>query len=205
MEKNKKRIGYGLIILGSLLFIGCLGWYFWIHQKIYNPSLETLPISSLEELRQITGTIPQATGSSELQEFYSKHSPKATTKESKSDTSLWETNFIAEVFPQDSSLNLAQEKKTSEKSFFINATNPSTTYASSSKPLHVEFWDSPVHYKGYQLNGNNLILFGMDPNDSLRFENHPNGIWMYHQNALFLLKPNSKFAPLESLTAEMKK
>lgn len=65
--------------------------------------------------------------------------------------------------------------------------------ASSSKPLRVEFWQSPVNYKGYKLEGNHLVLFGIDPNDTLRFENHPDGIWMYHKGNIFLLETNHDF------------
>lgn len=64
---------------------------------------------------------------------------------------------------------------------------------SSSKPLRVEFWQSPVNYKGYKLEGNHLVLFGIDPNDTLRFENHPDGIWMYHKGNIFLLENNHDF------------
>lgn len=70
----------------------------------------------------------------------------------------------------------------------------------SQKPLHVEFWESPVHYKGYQLNGNNLILYGINEADSLRFENHPDGVWMYHKEAVYRLTTSSEMQRFELIS-----
>ncbi|MDE7150540.1 MAG: hypothetical protein K2O01_09135, partial [Bacteroidales bacterium] len=70
----------------------------------------------------------------------------------------------------------------------------------SQKPLHVEFWESPIHYKGYQLNGNNLILYGINEADSLRFENHPDGIWMYHKEAVYRLTSSSEMQRFELIS-----
>lgn len=70
----------------------------------------------------------------------------------------------------------------------------------SEKPLHVEFWESPVHYKGYQLNGNNLILYGINDADSLRFENHTDGVWMYHKEAVYRLTTSSEMQRFELIS-----
>lgn len=70
----------------------------------------------------------------------------------------------------------------------------------SQKPLHVEFWESPVHYKGYQLSGNNLILYGINEADSLRFENHPDGVWMYHKEAVYRLTTSSEMQRFELIS-----
>lgn len=70
----------------------------------------------------------------------------------------------------------------------------------SEKPLHVEFWESPVHYKGYQLNGNNLILYGINDADSLRFENHVDGVWMYHKEAVYRLTTSTEMQRFELIS-----
>lgn len=70
----------------------------------------------------------------------------------------------------------------------------------SEKALHVEFWESPVHYKGYQLNGNNLILYGINDADSLRFENHPDGVWMYHKTAVYRLTASAEMQRFELIS-----
>ena len=77
---------------------------------------------------------------------------------------------------------------------------PEGTVPTSQRPLHVEFWESPVHYKGYQLSGNNLILYGINDADTLRFENHPDGIWMYHKAAIYRLKPSSSMQRFELIS-----
>lgn len=70
----------------------------------------------------------------------------------------------------------------------------------SEKPLHVEFWESPVHYKGYQLSGNNLILYGINDSDSLRFENHTDGVWMYHKEAVYRLTTSAEMQRFELIS-----
>ena len=70
----------------------------------------------------------------------------------------------------------------------------------SEKPLHVEFWESPVHYKGYQLSGNNLILYGINDSDSLRFENHADGVWMYHKEAVYRLTTSTDMQRFELIS-----
>ncbi len=40
---------------------------------------------------------------------------------------------------------------------------------SKSKPLFVEFWQSPVKFTGYRYNGRKLIIYGIDPNYNLMF------------------------------------
>lgn len=70
----------------------------------------------------------------------------------------------------------------------------------SQKSLHVEFWESPVHYKGYQLNGNNLILYGINESDSLRFENHTDGVWMYHKAAVYRLTRSTELQRFELIS-----
>ncbi len=70
----------------------------------------------------------------------------------------------------------------------------------SEKPLHVEFWESPVHYKGYQLSGNNLILYGINDSDSLRFENHVDGVWMYHKEAIYRLTTSTEMQRFELIS-----
>lgn len=76
----------------------------------------------------------------------------------------------------------------------------STDAPTSEKPLHVEFWESPVHYKGYQLNGNNLILYGINEADSLRFENHADGVWMYHKEAVYRLTTSAGMQRFELIS-----
>lgn len=80
------------------------------------------------------------------------------------------------------------------------AAAPSADAPTSEKPLHVEFWESPVHYKGYQLNGNNLILYGINEADSLRFENHADGVWMYHKEAVYRLTTSSEMQRFELIS-----
>lgn len=63
--------------------------------------------------------------------------------------------------------------------------------------LRVAFWQSPVNFKGYRLKKQSLILFGVSPDDSLRFERHPEGIVMKHGADSYLLHDKLDFESLE--------
>lgn len=64
----------------------------------------------------------------------------------------------------------------------------------------VEFWVSPVNYKGYKLISNKLILFGVEEPDAVRLFNSDNQLLMKYGKEIYLLVPSGdflSFAPLK--------
>ncbi len=60
----------------------------------------------------------------------------------------------------------------------------------------VEFWVSPLNYRGYRLKGNHLTLYGLDPQEQMRLFRNREKLYLeclYHQYALV---ESAEFRPL---------
>ena len=67
----------------------------------------------------------------------------------------------------------------------------------SSEGLYVEFWKSPVNFKGYKLNKKKLILFGIMEFDSVSLEfQKEKSLLLHYRNQEFELKCTQDFLPL---------
>ncbi len=60
----------------------------------------------------------------------------------------------------------------------------------------VEFWVSPVNYKGYKLIDNRLILFGIEEPDAVRLFSKSGKLWMKYGQDYFSLVPTENFESL---------
>jgi hypothetical protein len=77
------------------------------------------------------------------------------------------------------------------KGFFKNA-------SLISRQLLVEFWGSPIHFRGYLFNGKKLVIYGFDPNSPvyLSYMSENNTYHIYIGNKEFHLFPDSQFHKL---------
>lgn len=213
--------GTGLLVICLLWMflgkeVGNMGQEFIVRfRQITNQPIKTDPL----QRPHIEAPVP--TGTTELSDFY-EQTPRDEkirmdlpgNTEENIDSSLWMSEYHTNAEgiswrKDEQTQDILSDTKKGENQFTTrnleSSASPSDTTASpqseesasqaanSSKPLRVEFWQSPVNYKGYKLEGNHLVLFGIDPNDTLRFENHPDGIWMYHKGNIFLLEDNHDF------------
>jgi hypothetical protein len=62
--------------------------------------------------------------------------------------------------------------------------------------LLVEFWQSPVNYKGYKLSENKLIVFGIDDYNSASIEIISKEIVLFYQNKYYQLEYSNDYKPL---------
>lgn len=67
---------------------------------------------------------------------------------------------------------------------------PETKEAES---VQVEFWISPVNYKGYRLINDKLVLFGIEEPDAVRLYSLDGGLLMKYGKEYFKLQPASDF------------
>lgn len=217
MSSSKTRLGIVLIVIGSVSATLILFWSAW--EKI-GPlqaflSRNSDPYGTEALLRQRPDIqAPRLTGSSELKDYYRKYPRDKENARKKIDSSLWFSDYYTNpegyAWTKDSNTEgILNETKKGESEYSTEkdgnekpAIGDSLQKAAAGKPIHVEFWESPVNYKGYKINGNNLILFGIDPSDTLRFERHEEGVWMYHGNGIYLLKPTTEFSPFEPVRIE---
>lgn len=152
---------------------------------------------------------PKPTGSSELEEFYARHpqTAKRNHKEDEEiDTSLWKTDYYTSPegvsWKKDSNSDkVLSETKKGEQEY---TTEPSVADTNpQNQSLHVEFWESPVNYRGYKLANKQLIVFGLSPDEDFRFEHHQDGIWMHYNGKIYLLRENSGYMPFVERGAQL--
>lgn len=88
-----------------------------------------------------------------------------------------------------------------QKSLFgKNDTAKADDYVYTEARYKIEFWESPIHYKGYKRSGNYAIVYGFDPEITL--------IWVQIDNQLYLkdkqywhpLPTTDKFADFTNVT-----
>lgn len=63
--------------------------------------------------------------------------------------------------------------------------------------LMVEFWKSPLNYKGYRLQKNRLVLFGIEPTDEVVIVYSGNAYFIKTTIGYFKLTENDDFRPYE--------
>lgn len=66
----------------------------------------------------------------------------------------------------------------------------------------VEFWRSPVNFKGYRLLRTSVITFGLDPDEPLKLYDLNNTIYLRSGNSVFRLQLTDKFLPFKRVTDE---
>ncbi len=65
--------------------------------------------------------------------------------------------------------------------------------------MDVEFWQSPVNYKGYKATDNKLILFGIFGADSVSLYNSNDSIFMKYLSKFYIIEKNDEFSPLKQI------
>ena len=67
----------------------------------------------------------------------------------------------------------------------------------------LEFWDSPIHYKGYKMGNNKVILFGLEPTaghcELIQWQER---VYLRHFEKYYLLSSTFDFKPFQSVTDE---
>ncbi len=62
--------------------------------------------------------------------------------------------------------------------------------------VKVEFWRSPINYKGYKFSNNKLILFGIYRYEDVTLESRNNKIYLNYANTFYLIEKADDFQPL---------
>lgn len=68
--------------------------------------------------------------------------------------------------------------------------------ASDPAKYKVEFWKSPVNYKGYRLIRNSLVLFGLSPDVPISLQQESELLILKYGNQTFRLSQSESFEPL---------
>jgi len=99
------------------------------------------------------------------------------------------------VFNLDTVQNLsAQEDTVPEKISGIKNTKNVSGY------MKVEFWKSPVNYKGYKMTKNKIVLFGISPSDAVQLFMHNEVFFLKQKNNVFKIQFTDDFMQFEKIT-----
>lgn len=63
----------------------------------------------------------------------------------------------------------------------------------------VEFWQSPINYKGYKMSKNKVVLFGINPYDEIKFFYYEEGIIMKQNQNYFRLYFTDEYKQFEKI------
>ncbi|MCX6231843.1 MAG: hypothetical protein NTZ33_09895 [Bacteroidetes bacterium] len=90
-------------------------------------------------------------------------------------------------------VNTANDKKEAAlDSLLIN----DKTKKLPSNLVKVEFWRSPINYKGYKYSGNKLVLFGIYVYENASLESRNNKLYLNYTNTFYLIENTDDFEPL---------
>ena len=66
----------------------------------------------------------------------------------------------------------------------------------------VEFWQSPINYKGYKMTKNKIVLFGINPDETIMLfhNNDDDGIFLKQNQNYFKIYYTDNFKQLEKVT-----
>ncbi|MDE7338495.1 MAG: hypothetical protein K2M92_04310 [Bacteroidales bacterium] len=206
-RKARTRWGIALLVTGGVFLLILALSFLMTRGMLSLPEWggwrQTTPVEVPERERpQIE--VPHATSSSELKDYYENNPrDKVLPRETAEEEDDYYTRPDGSAWVKDkSNENILGDTKKGEGNF--QEKEQAKAEAVTNRPLHVEFWESPVNFKGYKMNGNNVILYGISPDDSLRFERRKDGVWMYHfnENAVYLLVPTTDDKPFNRINSE---
>lgn len=74
---------------------------------------------------------------------------------------------------------------------------------SQKRSMQIEFWKSPLNYKGYKLSKYNVILYGLTDTENLKIYTLNGVLYMKNTSAVYKLEYNADFKPYERVTDEL--
>lgn len=95
-------------------------------------------------------------------------------------------------------VNLQNEEKNPSDSLLEKVSGIKNNKSSSS--LKVEFWQSPINYKGYKMTKNKIALFGINPDENIKLFHFDENIFMRHNQNYYKLYFTDDFKQFEKVT-----
>jgi hypothetical protein len=94
---------------------------------------------------------------------------------------------------------VGQENKLSTKDSLLKK-NAGIKENLGTKELIIEYWQSPLNYKGYKLAKNKLIVFGINENEPLKIFDYGNSLFLRFQGQYVKLENRQEFKSFEKYT-----
>lgn len=95
-------------------------------------------------------------------------------------------------------VNLQNEEKNTSDSLLEKVSGIKNNKTSSS--LKVEFWQSPINYKGYKMTKNKVVLFGIYPNENIKLFYLDDAVFLKNNQNCYRLYFTDDFKQFEKIT-----
>ena len=223
MIKKPQKWGWVYAVLSMVCLVLILDYYL---SDSYHKEQRRLRIPLIDQIhvfdskpKIITDTIENI-GSNKDQKLPSKHLPSNADNENVSEPHLSqmidgnEVKIQGDYFVMDSLFKVLESKLVSERlaklkvqtdSLISDTTLEELVRQSFFKQpnqiprqLLVEFWDSPLHFRGYVFDGKKLLVYDIKPNDAfyLSYSEEINSYYLIVQNRAYFLFPDKQFHKL---------
>ena len=96
-------------------------------------------------------------------------------------------------------LNFSQENKTEKDSILQKESGIKNDSKNSVAAFKVEFWQSPVNYKGYKMSKNKIVLFGIAQNEQVKIYKVEDSFYMKQLENIYRLDFTNDFRQFESV------
>ncbi|MBC7412905.1 MAG: hypothetical protein H7331_10700 [Bacteroidia bacterium] len=90
-------------------------------------------------------------------------------------------------------------KANASDSLMADVANVPTSASNVLRTITVEYWQSPINYKGYKMSSGKLILFGLSPDEPLSLTEINNDFFLKHANNVYKVASCADFHSLERM------
>jgi len=159
---------------------------------------------AVEEPRKVSDTLQSTSDQEPMQESLSENKDTANTLEGedivvKQDKMLITVNLSV----KDKSGDGKSEPDRSLTADAVQKLNPSADLPSGDEnkitSYEVEFWVSPINYRGYKMSKNKLLLFGIEEPDGVKLYRLNDAIYMSYFKDIYRLNNTLDFMPYQKL------
>ncbi len=96
--------------------------------------------------------------------------------------------------------NLQQEAGNSTDSLLEKVSGIKDPQKNALAALKVEFWQSPINYKGYKMTKNKIVLFGVNPEENLKLFHSEDAIFLKQNQNYYRLYFTDEYKQFEKVT-----
>tara|TARA_Y100000782_G_C10188984_1_gene269093 strand:- start:15462 stop:16367 length:906 start_codon:yes stop_codon:yes gene_type:complete len=97
--------------------------------------------------------------------------------------------------------NAEQKKKTSKADSLLDELGDVST-KDDQQLIMVEFWESPINYKGFKMANHKLLLYGLEVDNNVSLIALNDSLYLHHVNVYYNLKKTFDFTPYRPVSKD---
>lgn len=171
--------------------------------KAFSNIKEELSSTTLEESKMKEG---ESESNSQNTNFQNEDSADVASALAEENVEVKQDQLLVTHTLKVSGISIDDKNKSTESSMAQSTTsklNPAAglieTPKSNNADYEVEFWISPVNYRGYKLNSNKLVLFGIEEPDAVILYYIDNKLTMKYGQEFFRLNQSDEFVSFSTI------